>query len=581
MKLKIFPEKFAFAAVAALALSPFASADFEKYLPENGTFALVKVENADALRKHLREDAFASALKEKVFLPVAAALREAPETSGVFAAFSEEYAPARGECLFAVVADEETGFALVQIFECGNAFTLEKAVEMHRRQAAEMNLTPVIEDFEILGVPAKKVAFGDGTEGRGAVAVIDGKYFTTSTVPALEKIIAAVKGGNAAGLSASEVFRRARERIGDADAWIYADGNALAKAAYACAERFDKEQAAELEAHPENAMLTVLATPVVKAFAPEAVNSFWGKISYDESLGFTAETSLSWNEKKGIVTLLAGTLKDGFDRPAMFPQLADASSFSASSFSFGALALNMMAIARQASPLFGIADMQLLNLKMTKGLDVPAALAALGDGAVVYSVAPAGAPEKMLVAQKVSDGALVLDSVRKLAALAGGEDALSSEETPAGTVFSLRGEGGSGASFAVIDGWFCFGEKELLARVAEKAAGGNAPSVWDDEDLKAGEALLPDGGSGISGTHAGRSAASALAALREVLGGGKFAAAADSVANASGADFSSARLCGSLKKISVSPSDLDFFIVSKTYLSDGELTSKAVVVPKK
>ena len=94
-----------FASVAALALAPFAAADFEKYLPAGEPFALVKIEDADAMRKHVAENAFAADFERKILRPVVDAFREDAEARGFFDALAAEFESVRGEFLLAVIAE--------------------------------------------------------------------------------------------------------------------------------------------------------------------------------------------------------------------------------------------------------------------------------------------------------------------------------------------------------------------------------------------------------------------------------------------------------------------------------------------
>lgn len=548
MKLKNLLKKSAVPALCAFALAPFAAADYEKFLPDGETLAVFKIENVDALKKHVESDAFAAEFRAKVLDPI---FREQK------ADFPDAFS---GEILVALAAvGEDKVFGGVCIADCPPELSLENLTEKFKAPDADAEAA----DVSVAGVPAKK-------QGGRFFVVFEGKFIAAESEALLEKIILAVKDGNARGLSASANFAAARERIGDADAWFYADGAAIAKRAYAYAAKSDKENAEKIEKHPETAMFTILATPVVKALAPEALNFYWGKIAFDETAGFSAETSLSWNENKGLVTLITGSLTDGFEKPTLFPLLESASDFSLSSFSLGGALLKTMEIARQATPLFGLAEMQLINLKATKGLDVPAALAALGNGFAAYSVASPEKGTKMLLAQKVSDGDLVIDSVVKISELLGlGENLTKVSAAGTPDIYAFRGDetdGGAakpGAHFAVIDGWLCLGEKELLELLAARSRDGiSAGSVWESAALKAGEARLPAGGSGISCTHIGRTFASVSGMIDELGGLEEYGAGVP--------EF--------LGKIDPAR-DLDYSVVSKTYLGEKELSSKSVVVP--
>lgn len=552
-----------FASAAAFALAPFAAADFEKYLPAGETFALVKVEDADAMRKHVAENAFAADFERKIFRPVANAFREDAETRGFFDALAAEFESVRGEFLFAVIADGNDAPALVEIADCGKNFSLETAAEIHRRQAAAMGKVPVIEDCEILDVPAKKLAFGEDEERRGGVAVFRGKFFFASSVSALEKILATVKRGDAAGFSSSEAFRRARARIGGANFWYYADGKSLADAIYAFAEAKDKKTSDELAEKPEAAMFAVMATPIVRAFAPEAIDSLWGTYGTDAAGNPVAESVLAWNANRGLVAMITSSMREGIAKPTYALPSEGVVCVNYSGFSAGSALQSLWNIGRRATPLFSFVDMQAQNLKITKGIDLPALLSDLGFGVSSCTI-QAGTEQKQLFVQNVADEARVLDALEKIPAACG---ISPTEVSPKGAssaiyAFPIEGKDASDAFAVAVSGGCLFcGNRSLV----EFAVGGNAdgvPAAWNSPSLLTGEKLLPPGGCSLSWTHLGRT----LSSLRD-----GFAAAAPTPDSAAGASRLPALLAFSEK-------DFEWCVVSKAWLGEKELTAKSVVI---
>jgi len=307
-----------FASLVSLAFAPFAAADFEKYLPNGETYALLKVENADALRKHFDENAFARDFKSKVFAPMGSAFRAIDEEGydewmRELSAFPTDFFSVRGEFVAAALAGDEVP-AVVLIADCGANFTLGHAEENARDALKSVEEKFVIKNAKVLGVPAKKIILSD-EKFQFVIAVVDGKLVSASTVPALEKIVRAMKSGNASGLSASAAFRKARARIGSANLWFYADGKSIADAIYDYAEKMDKETAEKLAENPESAMFSIMAKPVVKAFAPEAIDSIWASYSTDMFGNPVSETAFAWNEKRGLVAMIADSVRDGFEKP--------------------------------------------------------------------------------------------------------------------------------------------------------------------------------------------------------------------------------------------------------------------------
>ncbi len=548
---------FVFASLVSLAFAPFAAADFEKYLPNGETYALLKIENADAFRKHLDENAFARDFKSKAIAPMKSAFRAIDEggydeMARELTAFSADCFPVRGEFVVAALADEDVP-AVVMIADCGADFTLEKAVENVRKIEKSVK----VKNVKVLGVPAKKLTFSDEDFQLG-IAVIDGKLVVASTLPALKKIVRAMKSGNASGLSASTAFRKARARIGNANLWFYADGKSIANAIYDYAEKMDKETAEKLAENPESAMFSVMAKPVVKAFAPEAIESLWASYGTDAFGNPVSETAFVWNEKRGLVAMIADSVRDGFEKPN-YPLPADGVySVSTSNYSLGVSVSRLLEIARRASPLFGLVDMQIQNMKYTNGIDVPAILSDLGYGMSTCTVL-AGTGSQQLFVQNIADDARAVDAVEKISAMLEIEPQkilISGQPT----IFLFPE-----CNFAIsVSGKRLFlGNEELVRIAVDGNASATSADVWKNPNFLAGEKLLPAGGCGLSWTHCGN----AVSAVSRRL-------------------FSASAECGEgnpiLALLTEIPYDeFNWSAVSKSYIKKNELTTRTVFIRNK
>lgn len=550
-----------FASLVSLAFAPFAAADFEKYLPNGETYALLKVENADALRKHFDENAFAREFKSKVFAPMGSAFRaidedDYDEMAREFSAFSDKCFPVRGEFVAAALAGDEVP-AVVLIADCGANFTLGHAEKNIRELAKSVEEKFVIKNAKVLGVPAKKIILSD-EKFQFVIAVVDGTLVSASTVPALEKIVRAMKSGNASGLSASAAFRKARARIGSANLWFYADGKSIADAIYDYAEKMDKETAEKLAENPESAMFSIMAKPVVKAFAPEAIDSIWASYGTDMFGNPVSETAFAWNEKRGLVAMIADSVRDGFEKPN-YPLPADGVySVSTSNYSVGVSVSRLLEIARRASPLFGLVDMQIQNLKFTNGIDVSAILSDLGYGMSTCTVL-AGTGSQQLFVQNIADDARAVDAVEKIFAMLEFEpQKISIPGRP--TIFSFPE-----CDFAVsVSGKRLFlGNEELVRTAVDGNASASRADVWKNPNFLAGEKLLPAGGCGLSWTHCGN----AVSAFSRQL----FSA---SVERGEGNPI--------LALLTEIPYDeFNWSAVSKSYIKKNELTTRTVFIRNK
>ena len=550
-----------FASLVSLAFAPFAAADFEKYLPNGETYALLKVENADALRKHFDENAFAREFKSKVFAPMGSAFRAIDEEGydewmRELSAFPTDFFSVRGEFVVAALAGDEVP-AVVLIADCGANFTLGHAEENARDALKSVEEKFVIKNAKVLGVPAKKIILSD-EKFQFVIAVVDGKLVSASTVPALEKIVRAMKSGNASGLSASAAFRKARARIGRANLWFYADGKSIADAIYDYAEKMDKETAEKLAENPESAMFSIMAKPVVKAFAPEAIDSIWASYGTDMFGNPVSETAFAWNEKRGLVAMIADSVRDGFEKPN-YPLPADGVySVSTSNYSVGVSVSRLLEIARRASPLFGLVDMQIQNLKFTNGIDVPAILSDLGYGMSTCTVL-AGTGSQQLFVQNIADDARAVDAVEKIFAMLEFEpQKISIPGRP--TIFSFPE-----CDFAVsVSGKRLFlGNEELVRTAVDGNASASRADVWKNPNFLAGEKLLPAGGCGLSWTHCGN----AVSAFSRQL----FSA---SLERGEGNPI--------LALLTEIPYDeFNWSAVSKSYIKKNELTTRTVFIRNK
>ena len=575
------------ATLSSLALAPFSAAALEKFLPGD-TLALAKIENIDKLEQQSKTNPLAAELNAKIFTPFLAEVKADNNTAKEFSEFSATCAELAeifsGEVLFAVVNRKGTLNPVI-LADCSGVRDLEKIAGLYKKSNPEATL----ETVGVAGVDAMK-----NTSGEDCFTVVGKTFILSDDVDALKEFVksimtsSSVKQKKAKGklLADSAEFNKARECIGDADFWFYADGKTIAKVIYAAAEEFDKKELEKAQDNPGALMFSVLMTPIAKAFAPEAVNSIWSSASFTAD-GAVSDSAISWNANKGIVTLLTASIKDGFEKPTLFPPSDDPASVSSSNFSFGKFALQLMSLAREATPLFGIAEMQIMNLKAAENLDVPATLTALDNGLFTYSLS-AQKPEETVWVQNVSDEKLVGFALEKIGEKLAPEVSLVKVAgTPEFYNFVVDGETVVSAVF--LNGKLCVGAPDMLEKiVAQAAKGATAPSVWDNVNLKAGEALLPAGGCGISYAHLGKTIAATLAEMQESTVSAACAAEACDVGDdgelvvVDETDASSVEnIKNFFSKFKVEKGDFDYSVLSKTYLEENGISAKTVIYKNK
>ena len=435
-----------------------------------------------------------------------------------------------------------------------------------------------LRDDVVAGVPVKILPAGrDG--GECIFAIYDKKFFLScnrealATVLAVAKVDAGAPDADAAKKPAtivdSDAFKKARERIGDADCWFYSDGAALAAKAYAFAAALDETAEQRFRENPNSFM--ILATPFVKSFAPEAIESVWACWTLDAARNYPSESAIVWKEKKGIVAaLVADALKPGFEKPAFLPRRDDVVSVSAGSWSLGNATLKTLDLLRASSPIFGLLDLQFMNLKASTGFDVPAAISAFGNGAAKYSW---GVPKKTIGVLTVSDETLVAGSFEKLAD-AFGQSKPKAVDLPNGAKVFIGGDGEYHGGYVFVGGKLCIGNEADILEFASFADGNAAPesSVWNDPDFVAAEAMLPAGGCGISFTRLG---------LAVKNFGAKLCGDAwnDPAEETRCVPARSADIFDGIRKLG--PNDFDYTLVEKTYLGENELTARGIVLKNK
>lgn len=564
-------KKLALTVFASAALVPFAVADLEKYLPSGETLALAKIENVAALEKYGNTNPLAVEMKTKLIAPIFAAAakdasdQEAQDFAKAVKKLETLTAAFPGEVVIALLdagvkAKKPVCGALIA--DCAEGVDLEKITEIYKE-----GYPGTLKDIKIkIGkseIPAKKAK-------DEAFAVVDGKFILAEKTANLRQIAKAIKFGRKINASAV-VYEIMRKRMGNADIWFCANGALIAKKIYAAAGEYDKKLAEEMKEDPSKAMFSVMTTPIVKAFAPESIDAIWWSVSYTEN-GAVSEGAISWNENKGLVSLLTDSIKDGFEKPTLFPPSENLVSIGASSFSVGAFVNRLMGIAREASPLFGIVDMQLMNLKATENVDVPAILTALGNGSFTYSLS-ANEPESTVWVQTVSDKAPVAVALEKIAETLAPKVAFTKTESTADTpeIYTFSGDfdqdGAVDAASAVFLGdKLCLGSKETVDQIiSQYKKGKDAPSAWDNAKIKAGEALLPPGGSGLSYLHLGKMISGIVDYAQETAA---MLEDSDELYDASADVFS---------ELKIEEGDFDYSVISKTYLKDKELSAKTVI----
>ncbi|MBQ6705404.1 MAG: hypothetical protein IJN19_05350 [Opitutales bacterium] len=566
------------ATFSSIALAPFSAAELERFLPGK-TLALAKIENIDKLEKQSETNPLAAEFDTKIFTPFWMELKaENPEDSAKFSSTCAELSKIfSGEVLFAVVDGKESCHPVI-LADCSGVADLEKITEIYKKSYPDTTL----ETIGVAGVDAK-----NAPKNGDCFTVVGKTFIFSDDVSVLKKFVKTImisshvkQKAKGKSLADSAEFKKARERIGNADFWIYADGKTIAKKIYAAAEEFDKKELEKAQDNPGALMFSVLMTPVAKAFAPEAVNSIWSSASFTED-GMVADSAISWNANKGIVTLWTAAIKDGFEKPTLFPLSGELASVSSSNFSLGKFSLQLMALAREATPLFGIAEMQMMNLKAAENLDVPATLVALDNGFFTYSLS-AEKPEEAVWVQNVSDEKSVGFALEKIAEkLAPNVSLVKVAGTPERYNFVVAEENVLSAVF--LNGKLCVGTPDMLEKIISQAAeGAGAPSVWDNANIKAGEALLPAGGCGISYAHLGKTIAAALAEIQESTALTALDAEADGELIVDETEGAAADNIGEFfSKFKVEKGDFDYSVLSKSYLEENGISAKTVIYKNK
>lgn len=591
------------AAAAALALAPLVSADIERLVPAGTAVALAKIENLSALRGKAQSDPLIAEFGEKFFAPIfsefedeaSAALAE--EKSETIPAARAEVSKVRREICSALraIAAQFDGEALVAISDLKNVlviadcradFDLEKSEALFAaldraiaenlanppaKIAPERDAVPALmpaippekspekapqkspfRDESLAGVPVKILP--GGRDNPDCIwTIFDGKFFLSCNRAELTAVLALAKnpaGTPAAALSDSAAFKKARERIGDADFWLYLDGATLAEKLYAFAEELDAGAEQRFRENPASFM--ILATPFVKNFAPEAIESVWSAWTLDAAKNYPTESALVWKEKKGIVAaLVTDAVAPTFEKPQFLPAHADAWSVSAGSWSLGRATEKFTDLLRASSPVFGLLDLQLLNLKMSNALDIPAAVGTLGNGFAEYAW---GTPRKSVAVLNTADPALLADALEKTAAL------IDREKTQKitlgnGAEICVGGNDDLRVAYTFVGSNICIGAEANVREFAEFAGGNEPPktSIWSDAEFAAAEALLPAGGCGIS--------LSRLSFAVKNLGA-EFAKKME--------EKGFPNFCAPLEKLG--PDDFNYTQVEKMYLRENELT---------
>lgn len=566
MKMKDSMKSLVLAGVSALALAPFAVADLEKYLPDGGTYAIVKIENVKQLQTQLEADPLLAEFGDKIVTPISNDNEDMTAAFALMQSVAGEYSKTfSGEAVLALIKGDASCDAVI-IADCDKNFTPEMAAELLQKSIPEEKGDVVLE----------KRADGSFSLCVNAAcclsecAIVDGKFIGCADPENRKKLMACVKGkGAKKSIATSPVFKKVRARIGDAPAWCYVDGATVADFIYSVAEAKDKEIAEDLKKNPEMAMFSVMVTPIVKALAPEAIESFWATYNRDGS----SESALAWKENRGIVTLLTSSLKNdaGTMLPAI-PASADLASASSGTFSLGAFVSQLMVLARQSSPLFGIVDMQINNLKMQNVLDVPAVLKTFGHGA--YSCSYAGNnPNDSVFAVKVDDEKLVLKALDTAYSFV-----LEGKPAPQSTPYnglSLYSVGPDEKfAYTFVDGYLCAGQSDSVKKfIASK----KNPSIWECPEVKAAlQTQMPAECCLVSYTHVGKTLSGIVSASQQEM---------EKTIEELGGDAEETidgdALLSAIRKLKISDADFNYSIISKTYLNGNELVTKSVTIKNK
>lgn len=543
-------------ATLAVALAPFAAADIEKFLPATETLSFVKIENISSLEKKAKTDALVAEIRTRIFSKIKEqAAKEAPkDTENVgtwLEELSEDFA---GEAVVACSCFDNE-FSFVFIADCAKGLDVEETT-LTLLEGPEDGAKPKISTIQVAGVPVK-VFKGNP---KFYATKVDKKYILSTDKKAISAVISAVKLGKSkkpSGIFASASFKNARERMGKADVWFYFDGKTAADLAYDFARDADKKTEEEMQTHDSTELsldAMISKTQLVRAIAPEALNSVWGYWTLDAAENYPSEFSLSWNEKRGLIGAFFGeAFKNGFEKLPVFPAREDFVSVSTVNYSIGTAILNLLNIARTATPMFSMgADFMAQNLKASEGIDVYAWLGAIKHGASNYTWG-----KKEISVFTVSSDEFAVNSARAIAA---GESRMITESAlPDGTpMFTMTN---AKVSFVARNGKLYIGETTALIEFASFALSKTPTvSIWDDAKFKEAEAILPAGGAGISYMHLGKS-------IKEGL---------ETIVEESKSDDVSRFFVPILSSFGVDA--FDYTSISKVYLGENEVTMRGYLI---
>jgi len=551
-KYKSALEKIIAAGTLAVALAPFAAADIEKLLPANSTLALAKVENLSALEEKAKTDALVAELRTRIFSKIKeqVAKKDPNGLANVSAWCDALSGTFRGE---AVIACTNVGkeFAAVFIADCERGLDVEKTTAM-LLNGPDGIPAEKISNAKFGGVPVK--VFRDGGTKLYATEV-DGKYIFATDRGTMKSVLSSVKQAAAkqdttkkkkSGIFDSEAFKTARERIGAADVWIYIDGKTIAKVAYEAAHDADEKAAKEMTERKSTEISLdsmISKTQIVKALAPEALNSIWFCTTFDAAKNYPSESSISWNKKTGLIGAFFGdACADGFEKLPTFPVRADFVGVSSVNYSVGRMVRDLMYIGRTTTPMFAALDFGMQNLKAKEGIDIPAWLVALGHGAFSYQWG-----KNSIGVLTISSDDFAVKSARAIAA--GNSGLLVENELDKQPIFTISGYP---LSFFARDGKLYLGETSVLSEFASFAFKTNAStSIWNTDAFKKAEATLPAGGFGIDYSHFGKKLKLALTSFAEQM--------------PEGDDFLSAVISG------LGDDAFDYTSISKSYLGTNEV----------
>jgi len=558
-KYKSALEKILAVGTLAVALAPFATADIEKLLPANSTLALAKVENLSALEEKAKTDALVAEFRTRIFSKIKAqAAKKDPDGLTDASAWCDALAGTfRGE---AVIACTNVGkeFAVVFIADCERGLDVEKTTAT-LLNGPEGVSAGKISNAKFGSVPVK--VFRDG-ETKFYAAEVSEKYILSTDRGAMKSVLSSAKQADSKqnttkkkkpGIFDSEAFKTARERIGVADVWVYIDGKTIAKAAYEAAHDADEKSAKEMAERKSTEISLdsmISKTQIVKALAPEALDSIWLCMTFDAAKNYPSESSISWNKKAGLVgAFFGGACADGFEKLPTFPVRADFVGASSINYSVGKMVRDLMYIGRTTTPMFAALDFGMQNLKAKEGIDIPAWLAALDHGAYSYQWG-----KNSVCVLSISSDDFAVKSARAIAA--GKSGLLVENELDKQPIFTISGYP---LSFLARDGKLYFGETSMLSEFASFAfKADSGTSIWNTDAFKKAEATLPAGGFGIDYSNFGEKLKLALTTIAEQM--------------PEGDDFLSAAISG------LGDDAFDYTSISKSYLGTNEVTTRSRII---